>query len=111
MLFCESESGEGAWRPRTTVGECETVARCGAGTFATVVVVAIADLERFVVICSGRIGDRGGENGPDVIGIESSRLSRGQQMFYLQYSKHVSSAPLVAQRLGADGQSTTTSHA
>ena len=76
-MFWESESGEGACTPRRTVGECDTVARCGAGTFATdtvVVVAAIADLERFVVICSGRMGDNGGESGPEMVGIESSRL-------------------------------------
>ena len=55
MLFCESESGEGACTARTTEDACETVARCGAATFAggTVVVVAIADFERLVVICKG----------------------------------------------------------
>lgn len=66
VLFCESDSGEGACTPRSTVGECDTVARCGAGTSAGgIVVVAVADLDRFVAICSGRIGDRGGESGAD----------------------------------------------
>ena len=79
LLSCDRESGDGACTPRSTVGECDTIARCGAGTFDTVVVVAIADLERFVVIWSGRIGDRGGDSGPEIIGIESSRLHTCQQ--------------------------------
>ena len=76
-MFCASESGDGACMPRSTVGECDTVARCGAGTCATVTVVdaaAVADLERFVAICSGRIGESGGESGPGLRTIESSRL-------------------------------------
>ena len=80
VLFCDCDSGEGAWRPRKTVDECETVARCGAGTFATVVVVAIADFERFVVICRGRIGDMGGDRGLAMIAAESSRLQYDQEL-------------------------------
>ena len=85
MLFCESESGEGACMPRSTVGECETVARCGAGTFAGgIVVVAVADLDRFVAICSGRIGESGGESGDeleDIAAAASSRLLHWLMMF------------------------------
>lgn len=51
VLFAERESGDGACTPRTTDDACETVARCGAAICAAaVVVVAIADLDRFVVI-------------------------------------------------------------
>ena len=73
VLFCDSDRGDGAWTPRKTVGECETVARCGAGTFATVVVVAVADFERLVVICRGRIGDKGDSSFGEKAA-ESSRL-------------------------------------
>ena len=71
-MSCDRESGDGACTPRSTVGECDTIARCGAGTFAgAVVVVDIADLERFVEICNGRVG----ESGEDAMGAAaSSRL-------------------------------------
>ena len=69
MLFCDNDSGDGACTARTTVDECDTIARCGAGTFAgAVVVVDIADFERFVVICNGRVG----ESGEDAIGAAAS---------------------------------------
>lgn len=77
VLFCDIDRGEGAWRPRKTVDEWDTVARCGAGTFATVVVVAIADFERLVAICRGRIG---GDRGFGEIATESSRLDQNQEL-------------------------------
>ena len=75
-MFWDNESGDGACTLRTTVDECETVARWGAGTFAgEIVVVAVADLDRFVVICRGRMGERGGERGAgDMVAAASSRL-------------------------------------
>ena len=42
------------------------------------VVVAVADLDRFVVICRGRMGERGGERGAeDMVAAASSRLFYG----------------------------------
>ena len=76
MLFCDCDSGEGACTLQTTVDECETVARCGSCTLAgAIVVVAVADFDRFVVNWSGRMGESGGESGlGENVAAASSRL-------------------------------------